>query len=79
MEFLTEQEVAARLKCTRRHINKLIQEKSLSATNISSKGMRRACWRVSDEEVERFIRARQSVVPSKRPSPARVGKTPNYF
>ncbi len=48
--FLTEKEVAAILKCTRQHVNKLIKERSLLAVDIAASGMQRHCWRVSDAE-----------------------------
>lgn len=79
MRFLTEIEVAARLNCSRQHVNKLIQDKSLSATNISTKGMQRACWRISVEDVEKFICDRQSVKPlARRPRVVR-SQAPNIF
>lgn len=79
MEFFTEKEVAAILKCSRQHVNTLIQERTLTAVDIAAKGMQRHCWRVSDAELERFLIGRQSVKPVKRPARAKIEKIPNYF
>lgn len=58
-EFLTIDEVAEALRCSRAHVYRLISIGSIAAVDISIPGARKSKARIPADELRRFIQSAQ--------------------
>lgn len=72
--LLTIAEVAARLRHSDVHVLRLIHARKLAAVNTGTG--RRASWRISEDEVDRFLEIRK---PAPKPERKRREKKPKGF
>lgn len=76
--LLKPQQVADRLSCTLSHVHQMLATKTLLGTDIALNGKKRPCWRISEEELERFLTARTSQPPAPKRRVVRKYDGPRY-
>jgi excisionase family DNA binding protein len=69
--LLTIAQLGSRLGLSRDSVERLIRDGSLEAVDLRPRSSRRACWRVSEAQLEKFLLSRVNVRPLPLPSAKR--------